>query len=160
MKVDPGAREMNWGGGSMKLPTSATAEEELYVALVEGIELETYGLAVVPRKIVDLEGRIVRNTGDQLVEGRPEFIEMKNVAVARAVIDGNPRKVPLQLMNIGTRKIKLRKGTRIGRLEPFDSELVAGVRPIAWRVNRGGTMRKRRRCGKLCCGCSNRPIQN
>ena len=32
MKVDPRAKEMNWDGGSMKLLTPATAEEELYVA--------------------------------------------------------------------------------------------------------------------------------
>ena len=77
------------------------------------------------RKIVNEVGKSIANVGDRLLEAKPDFVARKNVAVARAMVDGSSGRVPVQLMNLSGRRVKVRKGTRIGVLEAVDEYVVA-----------------------------------
>ena len=119
MNVDLKDDVLHWEGGAARLIVPSTQKEYL-VALAEDVELEANSRIIAPGKIIDVHGRNVVRTGDRLIEPRREFVAKRNVAVARALVNGDTGKVPVQMMNITGQAIRLKKGTRVGVLEETD----------------------------------------
>ena len=129
VKIDSGKGELRCEAGIIDLEMPTTPKT-YFVALAQDVTLKEGHLTVVNAKIVNEGGKSIANVGERLLEAKTDFVARKNVAVARALVDGSSGRVPVQLMNLSgrrvKRRVKVRKGTRIGVLEAVN-EYVAAI---------------------------------